>query len=202
MSITSSTEEYIRSHASVSSCLKKGIINYSALARVILHETGMVASEEAVMVASRRLKAKLNRMDQDKAAGLFRSSNIEIKNNIVSYTLDKQALPESLIEIEKEIKKESGLFFAIEGMKTITVILQTHNQRLMRRFSGAEVKEHQVLISITTKGIGVVPGAVAYIAGRFAEARINIEEFMSCHDDTLIVIQNKDLKEAIGLLSF
>ena len=206
--ITEITEKYISENKSVKECLKKGLINYSALSRNIIKDLnlGKNVKKEAVLIASRRYKNKIKQSDSDeKIFNLFRNSNIEIKNNIVVFTIEKNIYPDSLIDIEKEIKNGKKLFFAIEGTKSITIIIQKENKELIQKKFKNNIlskKEDLSLITLTNDGIWEVPGIVHYVSGLFSEKDINLEEFMSCHDDTLIVIQSKEIEKAMAFLKF
>lgn len=207
-SATSLTEDYIREHRSIKDCLKKGILNYSALARLIAKDENVEkkTSKEAILVAARRFRVKISgSMMEDDIIALFKKSNIEIKNNVFIYTLEKTQFPDALIEIERDIKKQKDLFFAIEGTRTITVILQKqHAETIEKKFRQSIIrkKEGLSLITITSPGINRTPGAVSYITGLFFEHGVNIEEFMSCHDDTLIVVESKDMQQIMEFLKF
>lgn len=204
---TELTEKYISEHRSIKGCLKKGLINYSALSRIIARDLDIekTSSKEAILIAARRFREKIKSKAEDEAMKLFKNSNTEIKNSIVVFTLEKNIYPDSLIEIEKQIKKKNELFFSIEGTKTITIIIQKQNKSMVKeRFKNNIIgkKESLSLITITSKGIGKTPGAVSYISGQFYENEVNIEEFMSCHDDTLIVINSKDIGKIMRFLNF
>ena len=205
---TELTEAYISGHRSLKDCLKKGVINYSALSRIIGRELGIEkkTSREAIVVAARRFREKIkDGALEDAIIRLFKDSSMEIKNNIVIYTLDKSIYPESLVEIEKSVKKEKDLFFSIEGTKTITVMIQQKNSRLIEgRFKNNIFKKRAnlSLITLSNPGIEDTPGAIYHLAGLFFENEINIEEFMSCHDDTIIVIESKNIAKAINFLKF
>ncbi len=58
---TKLTEKYIQEHVSIKDCLKKGIINYSALSRLIADsiQSEKITSNEAILIASRRFKKKI-----------------------------------------------------------------------------------------------------------------------------------------------
>ncbi len=202
------TERYIEERISIKDCLKKGIVNYSALSRLVAKDLGIekTSSKEAILVAARRYREKLKgRAAEDNVRRLFKNSSMEIKNKITSYTLEKSIYPGSLVEIEREIKKNKSLFFAIEGARTITVIIQQQDEEMIeKRFKSQVIskKKGLSLFTITSKGIESTPGAVAYLSGLFFENEVNIEEFMSCYDDTLIVIKAENLEKAIKFLNF
>ena len=205
---TQLTEKFINEHQSVKYCLKKGLLNYSALARLIAKELKIEkkTSKEAILIAARRYKEKIKDQHGEKEViALFKQSNVEIKNNIVSITIEKNVYPDSLVEMEKEIKKQKGLFFAIEGTRSITLIFQKkYKSNIEKKFKNnlLEKKDDLSLITINSEGIGDIPGAVSYVASLFFEQGINIEEFMSCYDDTLIVIDSKDIEKVMKFLHF
>ena len=200
-SISSEVASFIKKSASLRHCLAKGLINYSALARY-MKNAGVPGSHEAMMMAARRYKPKVAEKDAEPSA-LFARAQVEIKNNVTIHVLKKDSYPDALIGIERAAKAQNRLFFAIEGKSTITVVLQQEEKDAMMksfRHSLISLKEGLVLMTFTSAGIRETPGAVAYIAGLFAEHGVNIEEFMSCHDDTLIVIEKDDLQKAMGFI--
>ncbi|MDP3764957.1 MAG: hypothetical protein Q8R04_00440 [Nanoarchaeota archaeon] len=208
---TELTEGYIAEHISIKECLKKGIINYSALSRLISKELQIEkkTSKEAILIAAIRYRDKLKQKTisaENDILSLLKSSNIEIKNNIVIFTLEKTMYPDSLIEIEKSIKKDRCLFFSIEGTKTITLILQKNNAGLIiKKFKNNIIskKENLSLITITTSPkIGQTPGVINYLSGLFFEKGVNVDELISCYDDTLIVIDSKDVAKVMEFLKF
>jgi hypothetical protein len=207
VSIAKQTEDYIRAHASIRYCLKKGLINYSALARAISTELKLKkqVNDEAIVVAARRFREKTcSDAGENEIINLFKKSDIEIKNNICILTLDKGFFPEAMIDIERSIKKRRGVFFAIESTKSLTIITENeYAQNISKKFKNFIITKNEdlSLITITSKGIDSTPGAVAYITGLFFENSINIEEFMSCYDDTLIVIKSEYVQKAIGFLN-
>jgi len=205
---TELTEQYISRHMSIKHCLKKGIINYSALARQIALDLKLdnKTSMEAILIAARRYKDKIAVEDYEKKINeLYSDSNMDIKNNIIVYTLGKNIYPDALIDIERRIKKKNALFYAIEGTRTITIIIQKQSRVEIEKFFKSNMlskKTDLSLITINSPGIWSVPGAVNYITGLFMENDLNIQEFMSCYDDTLIVIKSRDIPTAMQFLNY
>lgn len=207
VSTTELTEKFVSEHTCIRDCLKNGLINYSALARFISKQPRFEKfSKEAIAIAALRLQTKLKAKSSEQAVvELFKKSNIEIKNNIASFFIEKNIFPDSLLEIETIIKKKHELFFAIEGKKTITVIIEKQNKDLIEKKLKNYIvgkKDSLSLISITSQDIDKTPGAVAYISSLFFDKGINIEEFMSCDTDLLITINTKDLNKIITELNF
>tara|TARA_Y100000310_G_scaffold345268_1_gene463272 strand:+ start:27950 stop:28588 length:639 start_codon:yes stop_codon:yes gene_type:complete len=208
---TELTEKYIENHMTIKECLKKGLINYSSLARLIAKELNIEkkTSMEAILIASRRYKDKLKTITESvdkKILGLLEGSNIEIKNNIVIFTLEKMLYPDSLINIEKEIKKDKGLFFSVDGTKTITLMVQkNHSEIIDKKFKTHIInkKENLSLIKLVTEPeIENIPGVVNYVTSLFFENGINITDLTSCYDDIIITIDSKDTSKVMGFLEF
>ncbi len=200
------TEKFISEHPAIKDCLKKGLINYSALSRFIAAELPKGTSSEAVAIAAIRFRDGIKDEKRDREiSSLFRRSNLEVKNNIMRFTIAKHIYPDSLIDIEREVKKHRWLFFAIEGTETITLLVQKQSAPLIQKRLKSFIvstKKDLSLITFTSTGIQETEGAVAYLTGLFFENGINIEEFMSCYDDTLIVIKSSNVPRAMTFLSF
>lgn len=206
MTIHQKAIEYIESHMSIKDCLKKGILNYSSLARLIKKESGLRAKDEAIIISARRHKEKIEGDEYDKKVlELFRKSEIEIKNRIAVVRLDKPSLPDYLTDLEKDIKRRKDVFFAIEGTKTITVIVQDKNVGLLKnkfRRSLDSVAENLAMVVIDSPGIEKTAGAISYLTRLFFENGINIVEMMSCHTDTILIVEKDDVAKAMKMLSF
>jgi len=202
------TEEYINSHPSIKDCLKKDLINYSALSRLISKELNLKkkTSKEAILVANRKHKEKINlNFLEDNIIELFKNSRIEIKNKISVLVVEKNIYSQDLIEIEKKIKLEKGIFFSIEGTRTITIIVQDQDIDTVDK----KIKNHIInrnstlsLISIYSPGIEKTPGVIAFLTSMFFENGINILEIMSSWNDTLIIVESKNLKKVMDFLNF
>lgn len=204
------TEEYIQSHPSIFDCLNKGLINYSALAREISKDLGISkkSSVEAILVASIRFREKNKKYGEHlekKILAILKSSDFEIKNKITIFILEKH-YSEELIAIEKTIRKERGLFYAIEGESTITLVVQEKNTlEIEKKFAHKIIKKIKRLSLInikSSKEMEDTPGVIAHITKLFFQNGVNIYEMMSCWKDTLIVIDTEDISKAAKFLDF
>ncbi|MBT3304184.1 hypothetical protein HN592_04535 [Candidatus Woesearchaeota archaeon] len=189
------TTDYIKEHPHIKSCLKKGLINYSALARLISKELNIdkKTSKEAILIAARRFQQKIKKefgYDRD-IKKLLSTSEIEVKNKINVYVVDKNVKVDAI---------------TLEGSENNTVIVSDKNKCLIeKKFKNSIIKKHTDLVLIiikSSKDIESIPGVVAYITSLFSENGVNIVEFLSCWTDTLFVIEAKDLHKAIEFLKF
>jgi len=199
------TKDYVMRNPAIKSCLKKGLINYSSLAREIISELNLKASKEAVLIAARRMQEKLGKESyQNKIRDLLSDSNIEMKNKITILIVEKSINPEIIDELQKKVRKENGIIYILEGSESITIVLDEKyadnkaiKSRLMNKINNL------ALINIkSTEEVEFTKGWVAYITSLFAENEVNIIEFLSCWRDTLFVIESADVPKAINFLKF
>jgi hypothetical protein len=204
------TNEYINEHPYIKNCLKKGLINYSALARHITKELdiGKKSSKEAILIAARRKHDSLRKefAQEKEVSKIYSNSEIEIKDKIVVFILEKGINFDALDKIEAQIKKEAGLSYVLEGSDNYTIITQEKYAHLIEKCMKntiIKMNRKMVLINIKSpKEIEAIPGVVSYLTSLFAENNVNIYEFLSCWTDTIFIIDSKDLTKAINFLKF
>ena len=199
------TIEYIKNHPHIKSCLKAGLINYSSLSRQIAKDLKIEkkTSMEAILIAARRFQDKLSeeKVYEKKIKNLLSDSEIEIKNKIVVFIINKSISSDSFQKIQK-----SGLFSVLEGSNSYTVITQEKNATLLeKKLKGFIIKSTKNLALVNIKSgqdIENIPGIVAYLTSLFAENGVNILEFLSSWTDTLFVIEKKDVNKVLEFLEF
>ena len=204
------TVEYIQEHPHIKNCLKKGLINYSSLARLISKESKIEkkSSKEAILIAARRFQDKLKKElgNELKIKTLLSKSEIGIKNKIDVLILSKGIDLDYIIEFQKNVKKENGTLYVLEGTDNYTVITQEkYVQKLQKKFENYIIKFHEDLAIIGFKSpeeIEKITGVVSYLTSLFAENGVNILEFLSCWRDTIFVIEKKDVNNTLGFLNF
>ncbi|MBT5022512.1 ACT domain-containing protein [Candidatus Woesearchaeota archaeon] len=209
---TELTEEYIKKHPSIKDCLKKGLINYSALSRLVAADLGVSNSKkstnEAILIAARRFKDKLKNeaINEDKIVALLKETEFEIKTKTVVVVIEKLLFPERLLDLQKEIKRKRDLFHVIEGTRAIIVITSEKYLRDLKKSFRTNIlsvtTELVSLVMQSSKKIETTPGVMAYVYSLFGENGINICETLSCWTDTIIVIHENDLAKAMTVLKF
>ncbi|MFH1663943.1 MAG: hypothetical protein ABH986_03995 [archaeon] len=209
-STTELTEKYLGQRPSIRDCLKNGVINYSKLARKISRELDVEkkSSVEAVLVACRRyaMKLKKEKSLEDKILKILKNSELEIKNKIVVFIIDKKIYGENLIAIEKKIRSNSDTFYAIEGVNVFTVIVSEKYldelNKLFKRNIINVSKNLAMIIFKSSESLESTPGVTAYLYSLFGERGINITETMSCWTDTIFVVSEKDIPMVMNFLKF
>ncbi|HLC60900.1 MAG TPA: hypothetical protein VJJ52_05735 [Candidatus Nanoarchaeia archaeon] len=204
------TNDYIKEHPDIKSCLKKDLINYSSLARLIAKELVIEkkTSKEAILIAARRFqeKLKLEKNYEKQIKNLLADSEIEIKNKIAIFIIEKSLNFNELDDIEKVIKKNSGTFYLLEGSGHYTLIIQEKYSKLISsKFERNVLNKHENLALInlmSPKDIEYVKGVVSYLSSLFTENGVNIIEMFSFWTDTLFIIETKDVDKTMKFLKF
>jgi len=207
---TEITKKYISEHPSIKDCLKEGIINYSKLSRKIAKELDIEkkTSMEAILIAIRRYEQKIKKekIREQKIIQILKQSELEIKNKIIVAIIQKSITPESLINLEKRIKKQGDMIYTIEGTKTYTVITsEKYLENIQNQFTKKLIKiskDQAMIIMKNPKDIEETTGFTAYLYSRFGEYGVNILETMSCWTDTIFVISEDDIATVMKFMKF
>jgi len=207
MNITKLTQDYISKHPSIRDCVKKGLINYSALSREICRFYG-IDNFNAALAASRRYcaKAKTEAIHEEKIIALLRGVKLHVRNKIIVAIVEKLRNMDKFYMFKNIVKKQKGEINLIEGEDVITIITNPKFKReIKKRFKHNLLKLNENLVQLTLvfdTSIETTSGVVAYVYSLLAQQGINIVEEMSCWTDILIVIDENDMPAAVKILSF
>ncbi len=207
---TELTENYLREHPSIKDCLKKGIINYSKLARKIGKELGIEkkTSMEAILIACRRFAVKIKKEEvlEEKILTILQQSTLEIKNKVVVVIIQKRVPLEIMERVEKKVRKTEGLWYLIEGTKVFTLIISEQDLEVVKNNLKKEIiKTSMGLALITLKSpeeLETTPGVMLYLYSLLGDQGINVVETMSCWTDTIFIVEEKEVSKIIGLFRF
>ena len=210
MNITKLTEKYIAEHPSIKDALKKGMINYSKLARQVAKdlEIDLKKNFDAILIACRRYyrKVKDEAILERKIRQILKESKVQVKNKIIAVVLEKNIYMDDLLNLEKDAKKKQEDFRIIEGANAITIITtEEFLDRIQKSFKNKILRENKQLAEITIKSpqeIESTSGVISYLYSLFGEHGINITETMSCWTDTIFIIKEEDTGKAMGILRF
>jgi hypothetical protein len=203
------TEQYISEHPSIKDGLRKDVINYSALARLIADDLKITkrSSFDAVVVACRRYAAKLEKgeIHEEKIRDVLKKSRLEMKNKVGVFILRKGiGLWSGLEEIEKEVRRKTEFFHSIEGSAAVTVIApQEYEKDISKKVGSYLLKQTLNLVEVRIRSpedLEKTSGVVAYLSYLLAEQGINVVEMMSCWTDTIFIIEEKDVPKTMEKL--
>ncbi|MCB0310899.1 MAG: hypothetical protein KDD42_06680 [Bdellovibrionales bacterium] len=206
MNITKLTRKYISEHASVRDCLRQGLVNFSALARLICKEQ-RIDQFDAVLVACRRYSEQYRGTgtQEAKVRSLIKNAKIRTRNKISAVIIDKPANFKPLYEIEQKIRAVRGDLNIIEGEEVVVIVTNSEHVDLIKRsFARKVVQVTDELVQICMifdKKIEITPGVVSHIYGMLADKEINVREEMSCWTDVMLLVDEAHAAKALRVLS-
>lgn len=171
MSSAAKVELYISKRPYLKEALAEGIVNYSSLARKICDEEGL-DSFDAVKVAVSRYEDHI-------------SSQREERRNKVQKVLEDTSLQlQPGLEVVKEEKED-----ALVSAKT------------QNGYTSVVGKGDKALISLESPEVlEDTPGVVEFILSSLAAEGINVDQLISCREDTHIVVSDGEASDALDVL--
>ena len=206
---TELTEHYLSQHPSIQDGLKQDIINYSKLARKIARELHIEqqVTIDAILIACRRYAEKLKgqAIREHQILRIIQKSELEIKTKIIVVIIDKKTYANNILSIEKTIRQKADMFYAIEGTKVFTLITSEKYQNDIQHLFGENIIKISLRLAMiilkSPQDMESTPGVITYVSSLLSDNNINIIETMSCWTDTIFVIDEQDIAQAIQYLS-
>lgn len=207
-SLAERTRRYIDSHPSVKDCVSKGLVNYSSLARTIMKDMDL-DNEEAVMIACRRYAGKLSVTSEHEMdiLSILKDSRLEMRTKtcIVTAKNDWSVL-HKMDNLLKDMWNEDSIMQIVQSASAVTIIadkmLKGRIVDTVGRFN--IIKTREDLVEITVKSpekIVDTSGVIAYLITNLSDAGINVEETVSCHTDTVFIVNESDMISAYSALT-
>ncbi len=204
---SSLVQTFIEQNPSVSYCLYKQVLNYSAMVRMLIEEVPEARkfSSNALLIALQRLgkKRKSKSFAHDYRA-FFQQSSVVVRNKIFRITTKRDSDRGVLAKIHHQIDAKQDLLLFTEGSKSVTTITEEKQQGLFAKLDKRVVVEQEAglqLIIVHSPGIEQVQGAISHLTGLFALHDVNIKELLSCYDESIFLIDPKDAETVMGFLS-
>jgi len=213
ISIAEATRRIAKSHPSIIDCMKLGVINFSALADLIKDDVtklvdrtrkiNMDAIKQALMRYAEDMTDKWRSMEAE-IVQIIAESKLELKNDLVVITVKPIIFLSGAVHLS-ELTQDMEFFQLIQGTNSFTLIIDSDFKdkviEMLKKVNVINVKENQSAVILKSPlKIYEVPGIVAYITDLFARNNINITNFMSCHTDTIYVINRKESRRAFEIL--
>lgn len=171
MSSAAKVELYISKRPYLKEALSEGIINYSALARKICDEEDL-RSVDAV-------KAALSRYEDHIA-----SDRKERRSQVEEVLKETTTTIKTGVEVEKS-NIEGGIVKA-KTANGFTSVLEGGDKALISLESPAKLEN--------------TPGVIEFILSSLSAEGINVDQLVSCREDTHIIVSGKEAADALDLL--
>lgn len=169
--------------------LGQGIVNHSALARLIQKEIGGEKNLEAIKAAIMREKNRLiegEDLRTEKVLQLLKRTKTTLR--------DKIAIVISRLKLD--------IPYIVRASLSDSLVYMVDETKLrLEEARGIYIHRNLVALMLTSpKDVEDTPGFVAFIAQLLASRAINVKEFISCHTDTIIVLEPEDATQVLSIL--
>lgn len=184
--ITRKTVDFVNEYPFILYALRKGLINYSSLARMIQKETG-IENFDAIIVALRRYQDRVKSFDNGKKIlNLLRNSALEIRTGVNTYQL-KDMDPKMLQRLDH--------FHLIHGGYDNIDLITDDKMKIepkMKNLLEVKIKCPQTLE--TTSGV------MAYVCCALADRGINIIKTYGYSNTIYFTFEKRKLPQVIAAL--
>lgn len=187
----------ITQDASITTSLRRDLLNTRALALYLIKKHHLDASVDAVISAIRRYPMEKSVAESEgKLTEIFKNSVIFTKSNMACITIEADSIRNLIANFGEHGAHKN--FRLIRGKKYTKVIMNESDLDVFRRYFRKED------IAGIKKGLGEVRivlhegsenmrGILARVTGAIALHEISISELIMCFPDILVYIQQKDL---------
>ncbi len=193
MSISNTVRIYLKNKPYTQEALENGIVNYSALARLMQKQLG-IRSYQAVKAAIRRYAEQMESVKgsiESRALGVLRENRIALLDGVhVVISRDE-------LEIDNDAKvKTDGYYVYLTRKDVVRALPKKARESLVR------VRDNCAALTVySEERLEGTSGVIAFLASVFAEQDINVIELISCYTETILVVSGEDALRSYELLS-
>lgn len=210
--ISDAVRDIVSTKPFIESALDAGIVNYSALSHYIKKDVEDLVYKEvqagAIQMSLRRMQLITNKIESHKLKQLLRNiGDITVRTNLIDFTYRNSSTlvdcQQKLLELEK--KNHEFFYTFAQGVNESTLIISQTEEELFANIFKKErlISRNQNLASVTIK----LPPDNTKISGLYfhffkllAWDKVNICEVISTTNEFTVVVENKDVKKAFGVL--
>ncbi|MGB8952255.1 MAG: hypothetical protein WCC06_06275 [Candidatus Aminicenantales bacterium] len=204
-------EKIVKKSAFLDAALTLGIVNLSALARLIKPEVEKEAMKKiqpgAVIVALNRLAQKIKKSTKLQKAVFRNTPDFIVRSSLVEMTY---ANSESLVLKQKKLLDQTNIrqnYFLTftQGINETTLIAGKELKKKILAFFKEEKLISQIdnLSSVTIllpHGTALIPGVYSYILKALAWEGINVVEVVSTLNEFTIILEDKNIESSFAII--
>jgi aspartokinase len=208
VSIARAVRDEISLDLSVQDAIARRYANLSALARVlrpkVAGRTGARVNTQGVIAALKRLRGSYSPPSSD-IGRVVAGSFVNVRTRVSKISVDKSRKTLQAVSTMLSSNQESFIQVS-ESLSSITLIFDERLHRMVRRaLSGAEILEegddYAALTVQSPRSIIGTPGCVSVFYNQLSRRHVNVEDTVSCHTDTIIVVRTGDASRAFEALA-
>jgi hypothetical protein len=205
MNVAATVRDYLAVRPALQQGLGMGVINLSALARLIGVETGLDA-DLAIQAACRRYKVP-PAVDDQRLRALLSQAQLDVRTRMsVVNTRHSWSIGRRLEGALRHLRANGGTAHVVHGSEAVTIIVDTsHVDLLLLELPPEDVREVRnglAQVNVRTPGdVEDVPGVLVRVASVLSTRGINFVEVLSCHKDNLFLVSERDLSATLEALA-
>ncbi len=205
-------EEMITRSPFLEENIEDGIINLSALARILQPEINGVMGRDvqvgAITMALKRHTPRFNPRVNLKIRKLFNNTGDIIVRSNLNYSTyhNSDTLVKKQIQLLKMVNKTINLFYILsQGIYETTIVLSASaSKETDKIFEGEQLVTKLENLSVVTIKLlqdGTdIPGVYYYIIKRISWAGINVVEVISTTNEFTFLVYEKDVEKTFSIL--
>ena len=207
-SITSIVNDIIATDLSYQDSLQNDYCNFSGLARVIKPEIerllGRRANMESVVTAIKRAR-KFYHIRDKLISSILLGSTISVKTDVAKISTVKSK--RTVEKVAKALTKNVNSFISVsESISSITLVfddnLLNSVRDLFASYDILEIDEDLAAIIVQSpEQIIKTPGCAIAFYNQISRRHINIEDTVSCHTDTIMIVKMNDVGRAFDAIT-
>ena len=207
-SITSIVNDIIATDLSYQDSLQNDYCNFSGLARVIKPEIerllGRRANMESVVTAIKRAR-KFYHIRDKLISSILLGSTISVKTDVAKISTVKSK--RTVEKVAKALTKNVNSFISVsESISSITLVFDDNLLNSVRDlFASYDILEIDedlgAIIVHSPEQIIKTPGCAIAFYNQISRRHINIEDTVSCHTDTIMIVKMNDVGRAFDAIT-
>lgn len=206
--IISAVREEISYDLSVQDALARDYANISAIARMLQprlkERLGREVNVESIITSLKRLKGTYSPASAEIRA-IIADSVVNVRTNVSKISVEKTR--KNLEVVSSLLASHQQDFLHVsESISNITLIFdQKLHKKVRGKLSDSGVLEegddYAAIIVQSPQEITNTPGCLINFYNQIARRHVNIEDTVSCHTDTIIVVKMKEVGKAFTSLT-
>ncbi|MEM2109392.1 MAG: ACT domain-containing protein [Candidatus Odinarchaeota archaeon] len=211
ISIAEASRRVISNMPSIIDAIKLDVVNYSSLAELTVKNVekiiGRKASVEAIKMALMRYAEEIKKtvsMLQNRVKKIIAESILELKNDLILLTVKQTVLEGKIDKLFASVPNFRFLQLT-QGTTTFNLIIDEKSFDSVKKVIDPKgiievCGSQSAIILISPPEIIKTPGVVSHLLELLATNNINITQIISCHTDTVFLIDRRDALTAYRLL--
>jgi len=206
--IIAAVRDEISYDLSIQDALARDYANVSAISRMlqprIKDRLGKEVNIESIITSLKRLKGTYSPASAEIRA-IIADSVVNVRTNVSKISVEKTR---KTLEVVSSLiaSHQQGFLHVSESLSNITLIFdQKLHKKVRSRLSDSVILEegddYAAIIVQSPLEITNTPGCLINFYNQIARRHVNIEDTVSCHTDTIIVVRMKEVGKAFTALT-